>query len=114
MKTKFQLIVLLGVLLTSCSVARLQTSNSVTSYSPTFPENVEIYSTEKTNKPYTIIGEVVASVEALGDGSASVKYLKKEAAKLGADGIINLRLEIGAGGIGNSVSAYGTAVKFNN
>ena len=83
--------------MSSCSVARLQTDDSNQLYSPTIFENIEVYSSEKTVKTYIVIGEVIACAEAFDDGSNSVKNLKKEAAKLGADGIVNLRLEIDHG-----------------
>ena len=107
---------ILGVLFTSCSVAHLHTSDSVQMYPPSNYEIIEVYSTDQAHKSYTIIGEVVASVTALSanDGSAAVKNLKKEAAILGADGIINLRLEITEDVLGNAVTASGTAVKYNN
>lgn len=108
------MLLILGAIFASCSMARLQTSNSGNYYPPTVAENIEVYSTEKTSNNYTIIGEVVASVDAWGDGSTSVKYLKKEAAELGADAIINLRLKIGNGVLSNSVTASGSAVKFKN
>ena len=114
MKTKILILIFLGIGFASCSVEHLQTSNSGRYYTQTVAENIEVYSTEKANHSYTIIGEVVASVDAFGDGSASVKYLKKEAAELGADAIVNLRLEIGNGVLSNSVTASGTAVKFKN
>ena len=114
MKTKIQLLMILGVLLTGCSVAHIHTNDSVQMYPPSNFENIEVYSTDQTAKSYTIIGEVVASVEDFNNGSGSVKYLKKEAAKLGADGIINLKLEITEGFLGNAVTASGTAVKFSN
>ena len=108
------MIIFLGAYFASCTMARLQTSDSGNYYPPTIAENIEVYSTEKASNNYTIIGEVVASVDAWGDGSASVKYLKREAAELGADAIVNLRLEIGNGVLSNSVTASGTAVKFKN
>ena len=116
MKTKIQLFTILGMLLTGCSVAHLQYNDSVQIYPPSNYENIEVYSTEQTGKSYIIIGEVVASVEDFsdGDGSGSVKYLKKEASKLGADGIINLKLEISEGILSNAVTSSGTAVKFIN
>ena len=114
MKTKILMGILIAVFLASCSMARLQTSDFGSYYPPSIAENIEIYSTEKANHSYIVIGDVVASVDAWGDGSASVKYLKKEAAELGADAIINLRLEIGNGVLSNSVTASGTAVKFKN
>lgn len=114
MKTKIQLFMILAVLFTSCSVAHLQTSDSVHMYPPTNFETIEVYSTEKANYDYVQIGQVVASVEAFDDGNSSVKWLKKEAAKLGADAIVNLRLEIGMGGLGNAITASGIAVKYSN
>lgn len=113
MKTKKQIILIAAILCTGCSVAHLQNSDYPENYPPTVAENLEVYSTEDAHRPYVVIGEVIASVDALGDGSASVRYLKKEAANLGADAIVNLRLEIGEGALGNSVTASGTAVKFD-
>lgn len=112
MKTKILSLLLLGVLVTSCSVARLQTDDAVIIYPPAYSENVEVYATDQFDKTYTVIGEVIVSAEDLSDASVPVKYLKKEAAKLGADGIINLRLEIGHAYFCNSIVATGTAVKF--
>jgi|GEM_PF-1017731 len=113
MKTKILTLIILGAFLASCSVTHLHSSDTVMHYPPVNPKTVEVYSMEEANRTYIVIGEVVASVDALGDGSASVKYLKKEAAELGADGIINLRLEIGSGILANAVTASGTAVKFD-
>ena len=104
---------IVGIFFANCSVTHLHSSDTEMYYPPVKAKVVEVYSTEQANKPYTVIGEVAASVDALGDGSASVKYLKKEAAELGADGIINLRLEIGSGILANAVTASGTAVKFD-
>ncbi len=112
MKTKILTCAITVLLLASCSVAHLNSSDSQMYYAPVHAENIEVYSTDLTGRTYTVIGEVVASVDALGDGSSSVKYLKKEAASMGADGIVNLRLEIGSGILANSVTASGTAVKF--
>lgn len=113
MKTRILILIIAGILIESCCVEHLRSSNSQVHYAPVNSKNVEVYSTEKANRPYTVIGEVVASVDAMGDGRASVKYLKKEAAELGADGIVNLRLEIGSGVLANAVIASGTAVKFD-
>lgn len=104
----------MAVLFTSCSVANLHTDNKYQIYPPTYFENVELYSSVQIDKNLIIIGEVVTCIEAISDGSVSINYLKKEAAKLGADGIINFRLEIGTGYFGNSVKASGTAVKYTN
>ena len=115
MKTRIQLLLVLGILLTGCSVAHLSTSESAQMYPPSNYDEIEVYSTDQTGRSYTVLGDVVASVEDFsnGDGSSSVKYLKKEAAKLGADGIINLKLEISDGVLTNAVTSSGTAVKFH-
>ena len=94
MKTKILILKLLGVLFMSCSVAHLQTSDTGY-YSPTIAEEIEVYATEKAGRPYTEIGEVFAIVEALSDGTESVKYLKKEAAKMGANAIIRTDIYMG-------------------
>lgn len=114
MKNTIQLCLIAGVLLTSCStVAHLQTDDLNQTFAATDPGKVEIYSTDKVDKQYAIIGEVVASADAGADASIPVKYLKKEAAKLGADAIINLKLEIEYGYWNNGIKASGLAVKFN-
>lgn len=112
---KIQFLLIVGVLFTSCAtVAHLQTDDLKQNYSASSPEQIEIYSTGKVDKTYTVIGEVIASADAGTNASISVKYLKKEAAKLGADAIIDLRLEIGYGYWTSAIKATGTAVKFNN
>ncbi len=112
---KIQLILIIGVLLTSCSsVAHLKTDDVKQNYSATEPEQIKVYSTDKVDQEYTVIGEVIVSADAGADAAVSVKHLKNEAAKLGADAIINLKLEIGYGYWTNAIKASGTAVKFNN
>lgn len=74
MKTKIPMTIILGSLLASCSMMHLQTNVSGNYYLPTIAENTEVYSTEKAQKTYFVIGEVVACVDAFGDGSASVNY----------------------------------------
>jgi len=113
MKTKILTFLITGILFGSCCVDRLHSSDSQEYYVPVKARKVEVYSTDQTNRPYTIVGDAFTSVVAVGKGSSSVKYLKKEAAALGADGIINLRLEIGSGVLANAVTASGTAVKFD-
>ena len=102
-----------GLLFGSCCVEHLHSSEIHVNYVPPVnAKNVEVYATEQVNSPYIIVGDVHTRINAVGDGSASVKYLKKEAAEMGADGIINLRLEVGSGILANAVTASGTAVKF--
>ncbi|WP_167618617.1 heavy metal-binding domain-containing protein [Maribellus sediminis] len=112
MKTKILSLMIVGVLSASCSVNHLRSSDTQLYHPPVSSKKVEVYSTDQVTRPYTAIGEVVTSVDAWGTGRSSVKHLKKEAAELGADGIVNLRLEIGSGILANAVTASGTAVRF--
>lgn len=115
MKTRIKLLLILGVIFSSCStVAHLSTDDTSQKYSATNAENIEIYSIDNIGKDYTIIGDVIASADAGTDASVTIKYLKKEAAKMGADGIINLKLEIDYGYWSNAIKATGVAVKFSN
>lgn len=100
---------------TSCySVAHLQTDDVKTNYSPTNADKIEIYSTDKVDKAYTVIGKVVANTDSNSNSKRSVNYLKKEAAKLEADAIISLKLEFDMGQFATGIQASGTAVKINN
>ena len=114
MKTKIMLLMITGVLVASCSVAHLYTSESVIRYTPTDYEKIEIYVSETVEGEYTIVGEVIASAEDFNGSETSIKALKKEAAKLGANAVINLKMEIGHGYFGNSVISKGVAIRYNN
>ena len=110
---KKYLFVLICCLLVSCAnVAHIRTSDNTAVYTESNVSNIEIYSTSNIGKQYTIIGEVMASADAGENSETPVKYLKKEAAKLGADAIINLRLSFCLGYWLTGIMATGTAVKF--
>ncbi len=104
----------LVVSLSGCStVANYKTDDTASvSRSSVSPENVAVYSTYKTGKKYQVVGGVIASADAGSNADVPVELLKKEAAKLGADGIINLQLAIDMGYWQNAIKATGTAVKF--
>jgi len=75
---------------------------------------VKVYSTADIGEEYKVLGQVVASADAGKDSEKAVALLKKQAANLGADAIIDLRLEIDTGYWQNAIKATGTAVKYNN
>jgi hypothetical protein len=114
MKTKILLSAVLGIILTSCSTMHMLTDNSLQRYSPVNPENIAVYSPTEVDRSYNVIGEAIVIVEALSDDPVYIDHLKKEASQMGADAIINLKLELGGGMLSNTVTASGTAVKFNN
>jgi len=101
--------------LVSCSsVGHLYTSDiTTTNYPETNPKEIIVYSTTP-NANYKVLGQLIASSDAGKNARIPVDLLKKEAALLGADAIINLRLEIGTGYWSNAIKATGTAVKTNN
>lgn len=105
-------VVLMIMLFAGCStVANIRTDDTVMDLQPTTAKAIKVYSTAKIGVPYSIIGEVVADADAGEQAAVSVDKLKIEAAKLGADAIINLRLEVDAGYLQNAIKATGTAVK---
>jgi hypothetical protein len=109
---KYILFLLCGFLIAGCSsVANIQTDDSPMKLEKSNAKDVKVYSTSKIGSEYTVLGEVVADVDAGENASKAVNKMKGEAAKLGADAVINLRLEIDTGYFQNAIKAYGTAVK---
>ena len=74
---------------------------------------VAIYVTDDTGSAYTTLGAVVVSSDAGNNATATVARLKTEAAKLGANAIVNMKLRYSHGFWGLSLEARGTAVKLN-
>lgn len=110
----FTLLVLISCIGCS-SVAHLKTDDVQNqSLTATSSENVKVYSTANAGRSYSVIGQVIADVDAGENAKKAVDALKKEAAALGADAIVNLRLEIDMGYWSNAIKATGTAVKFQN
>ena len=71
---------------------------------------IKVYSIAPSNLNYTTLGSVVASADAGSNAKKSVKMLKKQAAKLGANAIIDLKLEVDMGYWSNAIKATGVAV----
>lgn len=87
---KISIIILtFSLVFSSCSYYAYQYQTGSTSHSETTPDSIKIYSGD-IEQDYVIIGSVTADV--MGDADAVVKYLKKKAAKLGADAIIKVDL----------------------
>jgi hypothetical protein len=78
---------------------------------PTKAENIKVYSTMKTPFEFTIIGDVLVSADAGTDSERVVNLMKREASKLGADAIIDLRLEFDYGGWETALKGSAYAVK---
>ena len=103
----------MAIMISCSSVANIRTAdNEDMTFEKTNANDVKVYSVSDIGKEYIVIGQVVASADAGSNSEKTVSYLKKEAAKLGADAVVDLRLEIDQGYWQNAIKAYGTAVKF--
>lgn len=104
------------LLLVGCStVGHLRTSDNTEIFPSKDPNEVLVYSTTpNSNTKYIVLGQVVACSDAGRNAKISVNLLKKEAGKLGADAIIDLRLEFAMGYWSSGIKATGTAIKINN
>lgn len=78
-------------LLTSCFYAYYPQTGSEL-YEPTYAENIRIYSGD-INQEYVVMGSVAA--DAIGNADDAMNYLKKKAAKMGADAIIRTDIFMG-------------------
>ena len=94
------------------SASYLKTDNQPNQFLPTQAESIAVFSDANTgNKEFEIVGEVVAAKDGQ-NAKGSVLLLKRSAAEMGADAIINLRLEIVQGYWAAAVKSSGTAIKF--
>lgn len=77
-------------------------------------ESIKVYSTKDIGTNYTILGVVVADADAGQNSNVPIRLLKKQASFLGADAIVDMRLEIDYGNWDSAIKATGIAVKFEN
>lgn len=101
-------------LATGCSsVANFRTDDNPTQHNPNIKLNkIKVYSTDLPNRKYKILGEVIASADAGENANSAVRLLKREARKLSADAIINLRLSFDQGYLLSAIKSTGTAISF--
>lgn len=116
MKANLCVLWALIILISSCSTAsRIQTDDTkIIGLVETNAQLVEVYATkDATKKSYKIVGQVVSCADAGQNSNIAVNLLKKQAAHLGADAIVDLRISISMGYWTNGIKAIGTAVKYN-
>jgi hypothetical protein len=113
MQMRFLTVILLLAACSGCaSVARIYTDErQAGAYPPTNAEKVKVYSSPTIEGKYMILGQVIASVDAGTDASTPVDRLREQAALLGADAIIDMRLRIDQGYWQNAIEASGTAIR---
>lgn len=108
MKVKILFVVLIFLaLILNCSHHASLLIEGQKTYSPTNWESVEVYSTAPTDKEYEEIGVVTVNLPN-HDGDKAKAALQKDAAKLGANAIINFELNL----MLRRVVAKGMAVKY--
>ena len=100
--------------LTGCATgAHLRTADSpkaVTTISD--PETIQVYSVHSFGKTYQTLGIVVSDADAGSNAQTAVADLKEEAAKLGANAIVDLSLEVNRGFWEPAIRATGVAVRY--
>ncbi len=109
-------LLLFATLASGCStVAVIKTSDGELSKDAQYvsASAVKVYCVKDIGVPYTVLGSVVASADAFDNSYLPVKLLCEEAARLGADAVVGLRLEIQDGFWTNGIRASGVAVKLN-
>jgi len=102
------LLVLSFALLTSCVIKTHYIQDDAQAFEKSSPSDIKVYTGADIGSDYDVIGSV--AVDAPGTGEAAVKELKEEAAKLGADAVINLQLTKLASFV-QRTGASGVAVK---
>lgn len=92
MRPASKLLVFLGALgLSSCSYSTFYVPNERLVYPPTAPASVAVSSQKSLKQPHKILGRVAAINWGGGENARSA--LQEEAARIGANLIIDLRLE---------------------
>lgn len=107
----FLLLIVLSVGCTPSTSANIRLDNNSAVYSETDATKIAIFADAKVNKAYLVIGEVVFGRDS-NDSAKVIDGLCKQASLLGADAIINVRLECEYGKYHGGVKASGTAIKF--
>ena len=104
MITKFSLIGVLGLALSGCSYSTFYVPTERLVYTPTSPASVAVSSQKTVRQAHKILGRVAAIT--WGGGESARAAIQEEAARLGANLIIDLRIERAFG----RTSASGLAV----
>ena len=93
----------------------LITNNSGIVYDSTIPDSIHVFLNDKIDSEFHVVAELAAMKDG-GQRSADdlIQKLKNEAAKLGADALVNLKIGYRANSMFEAVSllATATAVKY--
>jgi uncharacterized protein YbjQ (UPF0145 family) len=90
-RSKYLLVLVSGVWLAGCTSYQSTLTNEERSYPATVADKVQIFFQGETPPAATEIGYIVVNEKSEKEG---VEYLQKKAAEMGADGVINVEVEI--------------------
>jgi hypothetical protein len=112
-KTLFYALLLVG-LCTGCSTQGVLSAplTEGKQYPSVSPDKIAVFVTERAPFAYEVIAHVSAMADAGQNPRVPVEIIKEQAAKIGADAIVNLRINYGSGFFSNGIKATGMAVKF--
>ncbi|MBK8803020.1 MAG: heavy metal-binding domain-containing protein [Fibrobacteres bacterium] len=99
----------------SCaSTARVRTDDlKLADLRASDPAKIAVFSTaDAGGREFQVLGQVIASADAGNDADIAVEKLKEEAAEMGADAVVLMRLEGDLGYWNNAIKATATAVKY--
>ena len=110
MMKKIVLVSFFAIFTSACSITSHYVQSNAKTYPPTSANVIKVYSNSDVLENYMVIGSLVAFVQ--GDGEKAILELKKEAAGMGADAIIALKLDK-LNSFSQATEASGIAVKVN-
>ncbi|MCG9794113.1 lipoprotein [Flavobacterium algicola] len=95
--------------LSSCSISTYYAQDETAATTPTTQENIKLY-TNNVEQKYTVLGSI--AIDAVGNTQSAEKFLKKKAAKIGADAIIYCKLNK-LNSFSQRTGISGVAIKYN-
>ena len=107
---KLLLVGAFAMLSSACSIKSHYIQSNAQTYPSTNISEIKVYASSEVLENYTVIGSVVSFVQ--GNGEHAITELKKEAAVIGADAIIALKLDK-LNSFSQATEASGIAVKIN-
>jgi hypothetical protein len=84
-------LIVITVWLVGCTPYQSTLTNEERSYPPTVAERVQIFLQGETIPPATEIGHIVVDESSEEKG---IKFLQSKAAEMGADGVINVEVQV--------------------
>lgn len=98
--------------LVSCSSASfLKTNDFQRDLSATSASDVKIYPEKLNSKNYKILGLVASAADAGEDSNHVVELLKEQAARMGANAIMETKIRLAYGYWNTGIEASGVAIK---